>query len=550
MILQASGCRGRYTPSPIAFKDVRSPTSIHPSLSHAQIIAMAAHVDVPPALLSVVQRASISKIVTAVFAIIIIRLVARAFYRVYFHPLTRFQGPKIAAATRLPYLYATLTGTHIPRLKKLHERYGDIVRVAPDELSIIDAHAWKDINGHAPKGSPGSMPQKHWPRYGLPVNGVPGLISARDEDHPRMRRIFNPAFSDRALKQQEPLFLKYADLLVAKLREGIEKDPDTKFDMVRMYNFTTFDVMGDLTFGEPLHMLDNAEYDPWVKVIFASIVFGTRLGIVNHYPILRNLVRKMMPNKMIKLRYTHFQHSVTRVTKRLEKGRSSEGVDLWDFVLNQPEGKGLTRDEMDSNASLFMVAGTETTATLVSGLSYLLAKHPEKMTRLVNEIRGAFTSSDDMKLEILAALPYLNACMKEALRVYPPVASGLPRLTPAEGSTVCGVYIPPNTTIQIPNKPMYDSERNFKDALSFLPERWTGEDPRFADDKQFALQPFSYGSRDCLGKNMANHEMRLIMAKILFNFDMELCPESDGWINQDSYTLWRKPPLIMKLKAV
>ena len=78
-------------------------------------------------------------------------------------------------------------------------------------------------------------------------------------DHARQRKIFTPAFSDRALKQQEPLFLKYTNQLVAKLKEGIKEDLEKKTDMVRLYNFCTFDIMGDLTFGEPLHMLDNAE---------------------------------------------------------------------------------------------------------------------------------------------------------------------------------------------------------------------------------------------------------------------------------------------------
>jgi cytochrome P450 len=91
------------------------------------------------------------------------------------------------------------------------------------------------------------------------MNGEPNLIQARDVDHNRQRKIFTPAFSDRALKQQEPLFLKYTDQLVSKLKENIKQDPDAKLDMVRMYNFTTFDIMGDLTFGEPLHMLRNAE---------------------------------------------------------------------------------------------------------------------------------------------------------------------------------------------------------------------------------------------------------------------------------------------------
>jgi cytochrome P450 len=96
------------------------------------------------------------------------------------------------------------------------------------------------------------------------VNGDASLISARDVDHARQRKIFTPAFSDRALKEQEPLFLRYTDLLVSKLLEKVEQAPEKPIDFVRMANFTTFDVMGDLTFGEPLHMLENAEYDPWV----------------------------------------------------------------------------------------------------------------------------------------------------------------------------------------------------------------------------------------------------------------------------------------------
>jgi len=65
-------------------------------------------------------------------------------------------------------------------------------------------------------------------------------------DHARQRKIFTPAFSDRALKQQEPLFLKYTNQLVAKIKEHIEEDPDSEIDMIRLYNFTTFDIMGDL----------------------------------------------------------------------------------------------------------------------------------------------------------------------------------------------------------------------------------------------------------------------------------------------------------------
>jgi cytochrome P450 len=326
-------------------------------------------------------------------------------------------------------------------VRELHEKYGDVVRISPDELSFIDPQAWKDIHGHVTKANQGTMPYKHWTRYGTSVNGSYTLINAKDADHTRMRRIFSPAFSDRALKLQEPLFTKYVDLLVSKLKEGVEVESDKKFDMVRNYNFTTFDIMGDLTFGEPLHMLDNAEYDPWVSIIFGSVKLGSRIGVLFNWPIFYRVFKAIRPNAIARKRLDHFQYAVDRVSKRLAKGRESSGVDLWDMVLKQEDGKGLTRGEMDANASLFMIAGTETTATLVSGLTYLLLKNPDSMAKLVREIRGAFNSSSDMHMEAVAALPYLNACMKEALRLYPPVASGLPRLTPPAGSTVCGKYV-------------------------------------------------------------------------------------------------------------
>ena len=145
----------------------------------------------------------------------------------------------------------------------------------------------------------------------------------------------------------------------------------------------------------------------------------------------------------------HFQYSAERVTKRLEKGRATEGTDLWTRILEQEEGKQLTRDQMDSNATFFMIAGTETTATLLSGLTYYLLQNPEKLERLSTEIRSAFPHPEQLTMEAIAALPYMAACIKEGLRLYPSVPFGLPHRTPADGSTICGRFVPPHVSITI-----------------------------------------------------------------------------------------------------
>lgn len=355
------------------------------------------------------------------------------------------------------------------------------------------------IHGHGTKGTAGSLPHKDPIRYPESLNGAFNLLNSPDDVHTRQRKIFTSAFSDRALKQQEPLFLRYINQLVSVLKKGVQENPETKFDLVRLFNFTTFDVMGDLTFGEPLHMLDNAEYDPWVSNIFGALKVSSILTLMRFYPLLWKLFTIFAPASISKKRMDHFNHSTTRVTKRLEKGRDSQGVDLWDLVLSQKEGKGLTRPEMDSNASVFMIAGTETTATLLSGLTYLLLRNPECMAKLSQEIRNEFESTDDMTMERLAALPYFAACIKEAFRIYPPVPLTLPRRTPADGTTICGRFVPPHTTVGIPQHAMYMSECNFKRPTEFLPQRWLG-DPEFDSDEKACLQPFSIGSRDCVGK--------------------------------------------------
>ncbi|KAI4945617.1 hypothetical protein J4E91_007960 [Alternaria rosae] len=500
-------------------------------------------------LAKVFNNASIPHIFGTLIGFLVLRFIARAIYRIYFHPLRHFPGPKLYAATRIPYHIAAWQGTRDKVFQDLHRKYGHVVRINHDELSFTDPNSWKDIYGHGSKGTVGHVPHKAWSKYATPQNGAISLVVSSDQDHSRQRKIFTPAFSDRALKQQEPLFVKYVDKLVSVLRNTIEKDPNEKIDMVRMYNFTTFDVMGDLTFGEPLHMLDNAEYDPWVSIIFGSLKVQSYFGILMSYPWFWQAFKRCLPESFNQKRVNHFNHSVTRVTKRLEKGLNSEGVDLWDLVLSQKEGRGLTRGEMDANSALFMIAGTETTATLVSGMTYLLLRNPDCMEKLNSEIRSAFDSDADMTMERLAALPYLAACIKEAFRLYPPVPLGLPRLTPQDGSTVVGQYVPPGTIVSIPQHAMYTSDKNFKKPLEFLPQRWLG-DSEFDSDEKHCLQPFSVGSRDCVGKNMAYHEMRLLAAKVFYNFDLELCPESRDWIEQKTFILWEKHPLICKLKAV
>ena len=146
-----------------------------------------------------------------------------------------------------------------------------------------------------------------------------------------------------------------------------------------------------------------------------------------------------------------------------------------------------------------MVAGTETTATALSGTTYYLLKNPKYMADLKKELRGAFRSVEDMHLDSLARLPLLDAVLREGLRIYPPVPIGLARVAPRGGTVVGETFIPEGTTLYVHHLATYRCEKNFKNANEFHPERWLG-DPSYAGDNLAAVEPFSTGPRNCLGK--------------------------------------------------
>lgn len=159
--------------------------------------------------------------------------VARGLYRMYLHPLRNVPGPVLSAFTTLPHFVAVSRGDLNHYLRRLHERYGEVVRIAPDELSFTNPDALRDIYGHGIKGSRGRVPPKALSRYPETVL-ISMLNEASDTEHARVRRIFSPAFSERALLEQEPVFVKYADQLVRVLQTASRDQPHCAIDMVRM----------------------------------------------------------------------------------------------------------------------------------------------------------------------------------------------------------------------------------------------------------------------------------------------------------------------------
>lgn len=148
------------------------------------------------------------------------------------------------------------------------------------------------------------------------------MIVENTADYARLRHLFSPGFSDRALKQQEPLFRRYTDLLLNKLRAR----GGQPVDITVMSNLTTFDIMAELTFGEPLGLLENSKYTDWVRQCIEAIKVLPFVQIIWYYPFLTKLFDLLEPKWVKEAVMSHFRYTADRVDRRMERGSSTLAI--------------------------------------------------------------------------------------------------------------------------------------------------------------------------------------------------------------------------------
>lgn len=213
-------------------------------------------------------------------------------------------------------------------------------------------------------------------------------------------------------------------------------------------------------------------------------------------------------------------------------------------LLREDPKKALNTDEIIFNMMLYISAGSETTSITLTAWTYLICTHPEAYKRLVSEIRDTFSTSEDIKVDSVMSLAYLGATINEALRLFPPGAVAMQRIVPPGGAMIDGRYVPAGTTVSVAPWAASRSPNNFVHPDDFKPERWlqTHEAYRnkeFADDKLGASRPFGYGPKRCIGEDLSYLEARLIIAHLLFMFDIEL-DIGDGC--RETNRLWSLQP--------
>ncbi|KAF2677436.1 cytochrome P450 [Lentithecium fluviatile CBS 122367] len=462
-------------------------------------------------------------------------------YNIYFHPLAGFPGPFLARSTLLWRIFHTMGGRFHRAIDKQHQVYGPVFRVSPSELSFASVSSWKAIYGHQPPGKGAHVKSEFYEMYG---SGYKRLCIGSERNparHSAMKRNLTSAFSTRALLEQESIVDRCVNDFVTKI--GALKSSRTKgLNMTKWYEMISFDILGEMAFGESFHAVESGESPHfWSELIVSHLYFITVLDNLRRYPLFVTIGKLLLPFATTAVRDKHSGYTREKVNRRL--AAKSPRKDFMTSLISKVSTGDIEKEEMTAHASTLVIAGGETTSTFLGAVTYYLLTTPEAYHRLKREIRDTFPTYEAINASAAQKLPYLQAVIAEGLRMYPPGSQGFPRVS--AGVEIDGYWVPPGAEMYTSAWTVTHDAQYFKEPFTFNPERWL--DPNSTDVKE-ASQPFSLGPRACLGRNFAYVEMNLILAKMHWTYDFELVDKNLDWEGSSHmHVMWWKPDLWVRV---
>ncbi|KAI0015351.1 cytochrome P450 [Xylariomycetidae sp. FL0641] len=489
---------------------------------------------------------------TLILATVSLYATCRCFYNVYFHPAAKYPGPKLAAISNVWYAYQWITGKYPWAIAKAMEQYGDIVRIAPNELAFITPKASSDMWAPQVKGYE-YFPKADFISLGWADQGI--TWETDPVKHRQKAKWLMPAFSAKELKRKEHIIHKYIDLFVNKMKDiGGKKDG---VELRQWADWLAMDIAADLAYSREMHQIEEQKSSAYLESIWAANFFVTMHTNAKKFPLLGWLQYFSVSPSTIKNYLKAIQANQTAFMHRIENRGKTEHPDHFDHLLSVdapvPPKKDL--ESLETICLHMMLAGYEPISSSFLCIIAFSLQDRQSYDRLVQEIRGSFKSYDDITADRLTSLQFLHATFMEQLRVAVVGATGQPRVSP--GAAVDGHYIPRGVHVQYANYAFTRDSRYFHEPYAYRPQRWLPQghpfyDPAYADDARDGFHPWSQGVRGCSGKLLSLQETKLIVAKVLWSFDLEMLPGQHVSYENDFrlYGMLEKPDLWVRFKPV
>lgn len=231
---------------------------------------------------------------------------------------------------------------------------------------------------------------------------------------------------------------------MSRLRDRASSPDTAVVDISKWMNFATFDIIGDLAFGEPFHCLETSNYSAYVTVMFDQFKMAIKI-LSLRYLGLEGPIKMLLPKSAKEKRGIHASSANEKIRRRLAQGpdgADAQRNDFMTYILRYNDEKGMSVEEIECTFRFLVVAGSETIGTALTGMMGCMLQNPDTLDKATQEVRQAFSSASQMTSDSVSKLPYLAAVIEEGLRVCPPISFGTPRVVPPPGAVVSGHPLP------------------------------------------------------------------------------------------------------------
>ncbi|KAI0869644.1 trichodiene oxygenase [Hypoxylon argillaceum] len=460
----------------------------------------------------------------AIVSSIILYFATLAIYRLSFHPLAKFPGPKLAAITRWfeAYYDVVLDGQYTFKIGRMHKKYGPILRISPNELHINDPAFFNTLYSEG-RWDKDPWALDAWGAQGTTINTI------EHEHHKARRQPLAPFFSKSKISARQEIIKEQVEKLCSRLIK-IAREGNT-VNLGAAVSALAHDVAFEFSIAKNYHSLDSEDFD--VAVLHVAQGAGPMWRMTKHVFPLLPILQSIPIDWAMKISddgtKTFFQHakSVMNDTKTIMSaiGSATPDTNMDRTIVHEileskldPKEKEFKRVYLDVTAT--NGAGFETTGAVLRLVCFHVFSNTDILQHLRTEIANARAKEGDvMTLKVLEKLPYLTATLMEGLRLSPGIATRMTRIAPDRDLFYGDYRIPAGTHVSMTTILMHTDEELYPDPQSFKPERWMKRNVYTKAEKGFA--PFSRGTRMCLGMHLAWAELYFVIAALVQTFDFE-----------------------------
>ncbi|CAM5169368.1 unnamed protein product [Eretmochelys imbricata] len=367
-----------------------------------------------------------------------------------------------------------------------------------------------------------------------------GLLLSNGPKWVRHRRMLTPAFHFDILKPYMKIFNQSTDIMHAKWRRLVASG-STSLDMFGQISLMTLDSLQKCVFSYNSNCQETPSDYIAAILELSSLVVGRQHRLLLHCDFLFRLspdgrrfrracdtVHRFTAD-VVQRRHQALSHRGREAWLKSKQGRTVDFIDIL-LLAKDEDGQDLSDEDIAAEADTFMFEGHDTTASGLSWLLYNLACHPEYQERCREEIKDLLRDkeSEEVEWEDLSRMPFSTMCIKESLRLHPPVTAVSRRCTE-------DIKLPDGRVLPKGNVCLISIYGTHHNPAVYNPHRFDPENSK--NQPPLAFMPFSAGPRNCIGQNFAMAEMKVVLVLTLLRFALRL---------DQSRPVRRKPELILR----